>query len=68
MKIINNKKELLDFASEDDAYDVDANWVIYEMEYKYPILIENLGYDHKGCAYKVRDKNDVEELKRFLQI
>ena len=58
MKIINNKTELLKFATEDNAYDVDANWVIYEMEYEYPILIECVGYDLKGVGIK-------QELKKI---
>ncbi len=68
MKIINNKQELLNFATEDNAYDVDANWVIYEMKYKYPVIVECMGYDQKGCAYKVRDKSDLDELKKFLRL
>lgn len=68
MKVINNKKELLEFASEDDAYDIDSNWVICEMEYDYPILIECFGYDLKGCGYKIRTKKDLDVLKQFINL
>lgn len=71
MKIINNRKELKSFVGHsfwDEAYDTDSNWVIREMNYEYPILIECLGYTVKGKAYKVRTKGDLSELKRFLEI
>lgn len=71
MKIINNKEELEKFVGysfNEDAYDVDANWVICEMDYKYPILVECLGYDHKGEGFKVRNKEDMDELKKFINL
>lgn len=71
MKIINSQKELeqhIGYNFYEDAYDADANWVISEMEYNYPILVECLGYTHKGEAWKVREKKDLDELKKFLNL
>lgn len=71
MKIINSQKELeqhIGYNFYENAYDADANWVISEMEYDYPILVECLGYTHKGEAWKVRGRGDLDELKKFLNL
>lgn len=69
MKIVNNIKELEEFVGHSfwgGAYDADDNWIICEMEYEYPVLVESLGYTHKGEAFKVRTKEELSELKKFL--
>jgi hypothetical protein len=67
MKIINSKKELLKHVEHDHRpYDVDANWIIQEMDYEYPVFIEFMGSTMKGTAYKVRDKKCIEEFKKLL--
>ncbi len=69
MKVINSKKELkahIGHTFWDDAYDVNANWKICEMNYNYPILVDFMGYDHKGEGWKVYEKGDMDELKAFI--
>jgi len=65
MKIIHNKEELLDYVGDTDAaYDVDASWVIEEVDYEYPIVLLFQGHTHLGAGYKVMT---VEEIKGFVE-
>lgn len=68
MKIIRNKKELLKFVEgEDDAYDVDSRDHPGLINYEYPILIDCLGWNNLGLAYKVYIKEDIDELTKFME-
>lgn len=65
MKAIHNKEELMDYV--DDSYcpyDVDEHFVIYDVDYTYPIILEFMGTTHLGDAYKVRS---FEEMKEVFQ-
>lgn len=69
MKVINSKEELeahIGYSFWEDAYDVEANWIICEMEYTYPVLVECHGWDLKGEGWKVYQKSDIDELKKFI--
>ena len=69
MKIINSRKELLDYTEYDCIpYDVDAHWVIHEVEYDYPILLECVGTTHLGTGYKAYTQEDIETVEKFKQI
>lgn len=64
---INSRKELeTHLAHEDSAYDVDAHFVMWDMNYQYPIWIEFLGHTHLGAAYKVRDRDEMLALKQLF--
>lgn len=68
MKIINSREELLEYTGNDDMpYDVDANWIIWEMDYEYPIMLDHTGDGYKGTGYKVYTKKDIDVLKQFIQ-
>lgn len=51
---------------DDNPYDVDEHFVIYDVEYEYPIWVDFIGTTHLGNAYKVRTKKDMLELKKTL--
>ncbi len=68
MNKINSEEELRKmFFHESDAYDVDAHFILLDMDYEYPIWIEFLGYTHLGPSYKVRDKAEMLELKKTFE-
>lgn len=67
MKVVKNKEELLEYVSEDDAYDIDDHYQIDEIDYEYPIVVEYAGITEFGTAYKVRSRKDFEELLNFIR-
>lgn len=67
MKKINSRKELLKLIETDDmAYDVDAHYVMHDMHYEYPIWVDYQGCTHLGHSYKVRNKEQMLELKKIF--
>jgi hypothetical protein len=68
--LIRNQNELDHFCDGENYHCVNISWVLNEavdeLACGFPIILEDMGYNHLGRGFRIHSKNNIEKLKEII--